>query len=255
MKWAIVQLVESAEVPQLAEGQVGLCCPVTELSAKSGNELLNLIEADAYETGKQVQQFIFTQQIQELDKELSARRVHEEGCECQVIFDGKDPLTFITRFGVLRIPIQQAQCKSHEVDFTPLNQVLPEHSGPITTTSVQELSCLFAALSPSYEAGNQLLAIALQEPELLSTSKSERIVATHGTVIRTREEQEAEQILSATTEAEITLLPLQRSAEPRRSGLVAELMEQVRQKLASADLEQPPELDFIHLMDKKATIG
>jgi len=75
------------------------------------------------------------------------------------------------------------------VDFTPLNCVLPEHSGCITTLSVQELSCLFAALSPSYELGNQLLAIALQEPKLLSTSKSERVVETHGAAIRTQEEQ------------------------------------------------------------------
>ena len=40
MKWAVVQLVESVEAPQLAEGQEGLCCPVAELSGKSGNELL-----------------------------------------------------------------------------------------------------------------------------------------------------------------------------------------------------------------------
>ena len=42
----------------MAEGQVGLCCRVAELSDKCGNELLNLIEADAYRLGKQVQQFI-----------------------------------------------------------------------------------------------------------------------------------------------------------------------------------------------------
>ena len=241
MKWAVVQMVESREVPQLAEGQVGLCCPVAELSGKSGNELLNLIEADAYATGRQVQQFIFTQQVQMLDTELSAQRVHEESAECKVVFDGKDPLIFVTRFGVVQVPIQQAHCKSHGVDFTPLNCVLPEHSGCITTLSVQELSCLFAALSPSYELGNQLLAIALQEPKLLSTSKSERIVQAHGTAVRVREDQEAEQVLSAATEEEIAPLPLQTSPAPRRSGLAAELMEQVQQKLATADLDQPPE--------------
>ena len=102
----------------MAEGQVGLCCRVAELSDKCGNELLNLIEADAYRLGKQVQQFIFTQQVQALDAELSTQRVHEEGAECEVVFDGKDPLTFVTRFGVIRVPIQQAHCKSHRVDFT-----------------------------------------------------------------------------------------------------------------------------------------
>ena len=240
MKWMVAQLVESAEEPQLEEGQVGLCCPVAELNGKSGNELLNLIETDAYKTGKQVQQFIFTQHVQALDAEQSAQRVHEEGAECQVVFDGKDPLTFVTRFGMIRVPIQQAHCKSHGVDFTPLNRILPEHNGPITTQSVQELSCLFAAMSPSYELGNQLLAIALQEPKLLSTSKSERIVQAHGAAIRTQEKQEAEQVLSATKEEEITLLPLQTSPTPRRSGLATELMEQVRQKLATADPDQPP---------------
>lgn len=54
MKWAVVQLVESAEAPQLGEGEEGLCCPVAELSGKCGNELLNLLEADAYAIGKQV---------------------------------------------------------------------------------------------------------------------------------------------------------------------------------------------------------
>ena len=240
MKWAIVQLVESTEAPQLAEEQVGLCCPVAELSGKCGNELLNLIEADAHAIGRQVQQFIFTRQVQALDAELGDQRVHEEGAECQVVFDGKDPLTFVTRFGVVQVPIQQAHCKSHGVDFTPLNSVLPKHSGCITTSSVQEMSCLFAALSPSYKLGNQLLAIALQEPKLLSTSKSERIVQAHGAAIRTQEEQEAEQVLSATTEEEIAPLPLRASLAPRRSSLAAELIEQVRQKLAAADLEQPP---------------
>ena len=89
---------------------------------------------------------------------------------------------------MIQVPIQQAQCKSHGVDFTPLSRVLPEHGGCITTQSVQELSCLFAALSPSYALGQQLLAIALQEPKLLSTSKSERIVEAHGMAIREQEQ-------------------------------------------------------------------
>jgi hypothetical protein len=240
MKWAIVQLVDSAETPQLAEGQVGLCCPVAELSDKRGDELLNLVEADAYAIGKQVQRFVFTQQLQALDQELSAQRIHQEGAACQVSFDGKDPLTFVTRFGAVQVACQQAHCKSHAVDFTPLNRVLPEHGGCITTPSVQELSCLFAALSPSYELGNQLLAFALQEPALLSTSKSERIVQAHGAAIRAQEEQEAEQVLSATTEEDIAPLPLQTSPAPRRSALAAELLEQVRHKLADADLDHPP---------------
>jgi hypothetical protein len=240
MKWVVVQLVESAEPPQLTEDQVSLCCPVAELTDRQGDELLNAIEADAYATGKEVQRFLFSQQIQELDVEWSIPRVHEEGAECQVVFDGKDPLTFITRFGVIRVPIQQAHCKSHDMDFTPLNRILPEHGGCITTPSVQELSCLFAAMSPSYELGNQLLAIALQEPALLSTSKSERLVQAHGTAIRAQEEQEAEQVWNATREDEIVPLPLQTLTAPRRSSLAAELMEQVRQQLAGADLDQPP---------------
>ena len=240
MKWAIVQLVESAEAPALAEDQVRLCCPMAELSGKSGNELLNSIESDAYAIGKQVQQFVFIQQVRALDAELSAQRVHEEGAECQVVFDGQDPLTFVTRLGVIQVPIQPAQCKSHGADFTPLSRVLPEHGGCITTQSVQELSCLFAALSPSYALGQQLLAIALQEPKLLSTSKSERIVEAHGMAIREQEQQEAEQVLSAPPEEAIAPLLLQTSPAPRRSGLVAELMEDVRQKLAAADPDQPP---------------
>lgn len=240
MKWAIVQLVESAEAPQLAEGQVGLCCHATELNGKSGEELLNLIEADAYAIGKQVQQFIFTQQVQALDAELSTQRLHEDGAECEVIFDGKEPLTFVTRFGMIKVPIRQAHCKNHGVDFIPLNRVLPEHGGCITTPSVQELSCLFAALSPSFELGNELLAIALQEPGLVSTSKSERIVQAHGVAIRAQEEQEAEQVLSAAREEEVAPLPLRTAPAPRRLALAAELIEQVRQKLANADLEHPP---------------
>jgi hypothetical protein len=239
MKWLIVHLVESAEMPPLAEEQSGFCCPLAEVRGKAGNELLHQVEADAYAIGKRVQQFIFTQQVQALDAELSARRVHEEGADCQVVFDGRDPLTFVTRFGALQIPIQRAHCKSHGVDFTPLNRILPEHGGCITTPSVQGLSCLFAALIPSYELSNQLLAIVLQEPKLLSTSKSERIVQVHGAAIRAQEEQEAEQVRSAAKE-EVPPLPLRASPAPRRSSLAAERMEQARQKLAAADLEHPP---------------
>jgi hypothetical protein len=240
MKWAVVQVVESAEMPQLAAGQAGLCCPVAELSGKRGDELLNLIESEAYAVGKQVQQFVFIQQVQALDTEQCARRVHEEGAECQVVFDGRDPLTFVTRFGVVQVSIRQAHCQSHGVDFTPLNGRLPEHGGCITTQSVQELSCLFAALSPSYEVGHQLLAIALQEPQLLSLSKSERIVQAHGEALRAQEDHQAAQVLNAAPEAAVAPLPLQTALVPRRSGLAVELREQVRRKLATADLEQPP---------------
>jgi hypothetical protein len=134
------------------------------LEDQSGYELLNFVEKEAYEIGKQVQQFIFSQQLLELDEEVSGRRDHNGHDGCEVVFDGKDHLTFITRLGVIQVPVQQAHCKSHEEDFTPLNSKLPEHHGPTTTQSVQELSCLFAALSPSYNVGNQLLAIVLQEP-------------------------------------------------------------------------------------------
>ncbi len=77
MKWAVIQLVESAEAPQWAEGQVGLCCPLVELSGKCGDELLNLVEAEAYAIGKQVQRLVFAQQLQVLDHELSAQRLHD----------------------------------------------------------------------------------------------------------------------------------------------------------------------------------
>jgi hypothetical protein len=240
MKWIVAQLVESTEEPQLEDGQRGLCCPLAELNGQYGDELLNLIEADAYQTGKQIQQFIFTQHVRALDVEESARRIHEENADCNVVLDGQDPLTFATRFGVIRVPIQQAHCRSHGVDFTPLNRMLPEHHGPITTRSVQELSCLFAALSPSYHIGNQLLAIVLQEPKLLSTSKNERIVGAHGEAIRRREKHEAEQVLRAKPE-DVPALPLRTSLAPRRSALADEVAEQVRQKLAHADRDHAPE--------------
>jgi hypothetical protein len=240
MKWLVVQLVEGEEPPQLESDQAGLCCPVAEWADHIGYELLNQIETDAYEIGKQVQQFLFVQQLQALDAEVSDRRAHNGDEPCQVVFDGQDPLTFVTRMGVLRIPVQQAHCHSHEVGFTPLNSVLPEHQGPITTRSVQELSCLFAALSPSYEMGNHLLAIALQEPQLLSTSKSERLAQSHGQALRDQEAQEAAQVLQAPPEEEVPALPLRPSLAPRRSTLADEMVVQVRQQLATADLEQPP---------------
>lgn len=240
MKWIIIRIVEGGEAPRLEKGQEGLCCRMTEVWDRSGEEVLNLIETDAYKIGKQIQRFIFTHQVQALDEQLSRQRIHEKGVGCEVVFDGKDPLSFITRFGLIRIPIQQAHCKSHGVDFIPLNGVLPEHGGCITTPSVQELSCLFAALSPSFEIGTRLLKIVLQEPALLSTSKSERIVETHGLAIRAQEEQEAKQVLSATTEEEVPGLHLQDSPPPRRSGLANELIEQVRRKLSEADMDQPP---------------
>ena len=86
-----------------------------------------------------------------------------------------------------------------------------------------------------------MLAIVLREPKLLSTSKSERIVQMHGKAIRAQEEQEAERILNATQQEEIPALPLRPSSTPRRSALADEVAEQVRQKLATADLDQPPE--------------
>ncbi|NIN64424.1 MAG: hypothetical protein GTO63_06925 [Anaerolineae bacterium] len=239
MKWIVAQLVESMEEPQLEDGQAGLCCPLAELNGQYGDELLNLIETDAYRAGKQIQQFIFTQHVRALDMEQSARRVHEEDADCDIVFDGQDPLTFVTRFGVIQVPVQQARCRSHGVGFTPLNRMLPQHHGPITTRSVQELSCLFAALSPSYHTGNQLLAIVLQEPKLLSTSKNERIVRAHGEAMRRQENHEAEQVLEAKP-VDVPALPLRTSLAPRRSALADEVTEQVHQRLADADLDQPP---------------
>jgi hypothetical protein len=237
-KWMVVQITE--ERPELTDNENSLCLPiVADVEQATGDELLNLIETDAYEQGKQVQQFLFTHHIKRLDVTISGQRTHDKAVACQVVFDGKDPLTFITRFGAVRIPIQQAHCQAHNQDFTPLNRILPSHQGCLTTPGVQELSCLFAALCPSYELGNQLLAIALQEPKLLSTSKSECLVETHGRAWRKQELTEANEVLKATAKTDIPSLPLQSAPAPRRSTLGDELLEQVRQKLANVELEEP----------------
>jgi hypothetical protein len=237
-KWMVVQITE--ERPELTDNENSLCLPLAEVEQAMGDELLNLIETDAYEQGKQVQQFLFTHHIKRLDVTLSSQRTHQEDADCQVVFDGQDPLTFITRFGVIRIPLQQAHCQAHDQDFTPLNQILPPHQGCLTTPGVQELSCLFAAMCPSYELGNQLLAIALQEPKLLSPSKSERLVETHGRILREQELSRANEVLKTTAETEIPSLPLQTAPTPRRSTLGDELVAQVRQQLANAELAEPP---------------
>ncbi len=224
-KWMIVQITEAPL--ELNDDEHSLCLPIADVEQATGDELLNLIETDAYEQGKQVQQFLFINHIKRLDVTISEQRSHDKEPDCQVIFDGKDPLTFITRFGAMGIAIQQAHCKGHKQDFTPLNKILPPHQGIITTPAVQELSCLFAAMCPSYELGNQLLAIALQEPKLLSTSKSERLVESHAKSVRQQELSVANEILKATQETEIPSLPLQASPTPRRSRLGDELLERV----------------------------
>lgn len=99
---------------------------------------------------------------------------------------------------------------------------------------------MFAALCPSYELGNQLLAIALQEPKLLSTSKSEGLVETQGRAVRQQELTEANEVLQATAKTDLPSLPLQAAPAPRRSRLGDELLEQVRQKLADVEREEPP---------------
>jgi hypothetical protein len=63
----------------------------------------------------------------------------------------------------------------------------------------------------------------------------------HGKALRAQQEQEAERILNTTRQEEIPALPLRPSLTPRRSALADEMAEQVRQKLARADLDQPPE--------------
>lgn len=237
-KWMIVQISE--ERPELRADENSLCLPIADVEQATGDELLNLIETKAYQQGKQVQQFLFRNHIKRLDATLSGQRSHDKAANCQVIFDGQEPLTFITRFGAIRIPIQQAHCKGHQQDFTPLNKILPPHQGCITTPAVQELSCLFAAMCPSYELGNQLLAIALQEPKLLSTSKSERLVESHGRALRQQELSLVTEVLQATQVPQIPSLPLQAASTPRRSRLADELLAQIRQKLANLDLEEPP---------------
>lgn len=57
-KWMVIQITE--ECPELTDNENSLCLPLADVEPASGDELLNLIETEAYEQGKQVQQFLFS---------------------------------------------------------------------------------------------------------------------------------------------------------------------------------------------------
>ncbi|MFC1717173.1 hypothetical protein ACFL6S_26165 [Candidatus Poribacteria bacterium] len=100
-------------------------------------ERLDQLESDTLDKGHEIMRHMFLSQCHLVDQQLAEKREHS-GSDCNVQFDGNDPLKIASRLGILQLPRQVCYCETCNQHFMSLNDWLPEHESMITTRGLQE---------------------------------------------------------------------------------------------------------------------
>ena len=200
-------------------------------------ERLDQLESDTLDKGHEIMRRMFLSQCQLVDQQLAEKRQHSDA-DCNVQFDGDDPLKIASRLGLLQLPRQVCYCERCRQHFIPLNDWLPEHKGVITTRGLQEWACLLPQELP-FSTAQRLLGWVAKEPAVLSQTQLRTLVREHGGEIRQAEAAEVSELsASADLPEKIpNLLPL---GTPRRHpSWPGELHNAVKQALAEESATAP----------------
>ena len=183
-------------------------------------ERLDQLESDILDKGHEIMRHMFLSQCQLVDQQLAEKRQHSDA-DCNVQFDGDDPLKIASRLGILQLPRQVCYCETCNQHFMPLNDWLPEHGGMITTRGLQEWACLLPQELPFSTAG-RLLGWVAKEPAVLSQTQLRTLVREHGGEIRQAEAAEVSELSTSGDLSEKTpkLLPLDDAILPGQESFM-----------------------------------
>ena len=220
----------------LSESSLGF--EMLDIDSIPREERLDQLESDTLDKGHEIMRHMFLSQCQLVDRQLAEKREHSVS-DCNVQFDGNDPLRIASRLGILQLSRQVCYCETCHQHFMPLNDWLPEHKGMITTRGLQEWACLLPQELP-FSTAQRLLGWVAKEPVVLSQTQLRTLVREHGGEIRQAEAAEVSELSASGDLSEKTpkLLPLD---TPRRHpSWPGELHNAVEQALAE-ESATPPE--------------
>ena len=157
----------------------------------------------------------------------------------EVVADGHDPITVVSRFGRLQLTRQVLAHRDGRPHVLPSNAVLPAHRGVILTRGLQEWACLLSQELP-FASVERLLGWQTQDADILSATTVRSLVRGHGQVMRQAEQVEAAALLA--DEESLTCLPVMvpHQHARRRAGWPAALNAAIEAALAAETL-RPPE--------------
>lgn len=170
---------------------------------------LDTLEAQVATVGQRVLGRLCELQWDEIDAQAVARYSARQAPGTMVA-DGFETLV-ASRFGTLQLRRQVCAHRDGRPHIMPGNDFLPDHQGLLITRGLQEQACLLSQDLP-FATAARLLGWQAGEPRLLSATTLRTLVRAHGARIRTREQGEAQLLLSYGTHGQrLRGVPVERS--------------------------------------------
>ena len=196
------------------------------------------LEEVTLQQGWHLMRQLFLKQGQLIEQRELQRRLNDAPAP-PLPLEGQDPLKVVSRLGILKLPRQVCVDPSTGVPCIPLNDLLPEHEGPLTTRGLQEWACLLPQELP-FRSAQRLLGWMTHDPEGISYTQVRHGVQVPGQTIRQAEAADGEALQARSDWASLTppLVPGERPR--RRPDGPEELSSAVEQALATPE-SSPPE--------------
>lgn len=237
--WALLKLEPGQSVENL-DVQVVSHQPVGDVPEELGapEDLLDTLEEQALETGRQVARDTFARSWSQIEQGLVADYVASAPAG-EVWRDGIREVRVVTRAGVLRLARQLCYDRRQGEHCFPGNAALPPHHGEIFTRGAEQLACL---LAPQFSSGitAQLFGYLVREEKAISARHVGDLAREHGQRIRTQAAEAVGKILAAGPTEPVAPLRLQPWHEPRRDRAWRESLDAVvKQALARGEWRPP----------------
>jgi len=209
-----------------------------EVEAIPRAERVDRMEEVTLQEGWEIMRQLFLKQWEIIEQRELQRRVDNATAE-SIQLDGKDSLKVVSRLGILELPRQVCVDPVSGTHSIPLNDLLPEHEGPLTTRGLQEWACLLPQELP-FRTAQRLLGWMTHDPEVISFNQVRHWVQVHGEIIRQAEADDVKALLAQPdlTEFPPNLVPAER---PRRRPDWPEEFSAAVEKTLSNSQSTPPE--------------
>jgi hypothetical protein len=208
-----------------------------DVAAIPREERVDRMEEVTLQEGWQIMRQLFLKQWEVIEQQELQRRLADPAAQPMQL-DGKDSLKVVSRLGIIELPRQVCSDPTSGTHSIPLNNLLPEHEGPLTTRGLQEWACLLPQELP-FRTAQRLLGWMTHAPEVISFTQVRHWVQVHGEVVRQAEAADVQALLHRPDLLELkpNLLPGERPR--RRPDWPAELSAAVEKALATADSTPP----------------
>jgi hypothetical protein len=199
---------------------------------------IDRMEEVTLQEGWHIMRQLFLKQWEVIEQRELQRRLDNAAVQ-PIQLDGKDSLKVVSRLGILELPRQVCIDPTAGNHSIPLNDLLPEHEGPLTTRGLQEWACLLPQELP-FRTAQRLLGWMTHDPEVISFNQVRHWVQVHGEAIRQAEAADVQELLARPDLAGLkpNLVP---GEKPRRRPDWPEELSAAAEKALATPGSPPPE--------------